>query len=547
MASLTSQKVGVFDAVRSSPATNRMDTHVKLIFSSLITVSLLVLSLSPALAATRRVSIAYDGNEANDHSVYPHANYSGRYVAFSSFSSNLVSGDTNGIWDVFLRDTESGVTTRVNLAYDGSEAGYTYGGSLFPPSLSISADGRYVAFDSDSTNLVKNDTNGNIDVFVRDTLLGATVRVSVASDGSEANGGSFLPIISGSGRFVLFTSRASNLVAGDTNNASDIFVHDMQTGITERVSVASDGSQADSDSYFYDTERAISKDGRYVVFTSDATNLVASDVNGQTDVFWHDRLTGKTELVSKASDDIQSNDFSFYPSISDDGCRIAFESFASNLVKDDTNDSDDAFLRDRCTGTTARISLDGLGQQTRGAFEPEVSPDGRYGVFSPISSYRFGGDIAVRDLTTQETVRISNASDGQAANSGSGHPTFSGDGKFVLFDSPASNLVAMDTNNKYDVFKARNNRAPLGNIGITWIPGAPADTSNKNRYKFIAMGATDPDGTIVDYLWDFGDGQTAHGPTVVHAYQEASTYLPTLTLVDDDGASTVKQTSVIAR
>ena len=511
---------------------------LKVIFPALLLGSAVSFGLSTAFAKTERISVANDGSEGQGSAAFPHTNQDGRYVTFSSSASNLVTGDTNNISDVFLRDTLLGTTQRINIAYDGSQANYTLEGSFSLPWSSISADGRYIAFDSSSTNLVKDDTNNVRDIFLRDTLLNTTTRISVASDGSEGNGYSFYPIISGNGRYVLFSSRATNLVTGDTNDALDIFVHDIQTGVTERVSVASDGSQANADSYFYDAERAISYDGRYAVFTSDATNLVTSDTNAQTDVFWHDRATGKTEVVSVAADGTQANNFTFYPSVSDDGCRIAFESYASNLVNNDTNNSDDAFMHDRCLNTTERISVDGLDQQTEGAFEPEISPDGRYVAFGPISTYWFGTAIAVRDTLNHETVRISNAPDGKPASDGSGHASFSGDGKFIVFNSSASNLVAMDTNAATDSFKARNNRAPKGTMAVTSL--------FSDLMRFEAKGAIDPDGTLVDYRWDFGDGQSAHGLNVTHRFLESGTFNVTLTLLDDDGATTVLTRSVLA-
>src|SRR5205823_5466864 len=213
-------------------------------------------------------------------------------------------------------------------------AGAEANGTSFAPA--ISADGRFVAFPSEATNLVPGDTNGVTDVFVRDRRTGTTERVSVSSAGAEANGTSFTPAISADGRFVAFSSDATNLVGRDTNGAVDVFVNDRMTGMTERVSVDSTGAQANAASIEQFCP-ALSGDGRFVAFESDATNLVPGDTNGVADVFVHDRLTATTERVSVDSAGAQANDKSDFPAISADGSVVAFVSTASNLVPDDTN------------------------------------------------------------------------------------------------------------------------------------------------------------------------------------------------------------------
>ncbi|MBU4457101.1 MAG: hypothetical protein KKA65_06395, partial [Nanoarchaeota archaeon] len=278
--------------------------------TSLILLSLLV---NPALAAagiTTRVSVASDGGQGNgDSSWGVSISADGRYVAFKSNASNLVSGDTNDANDVFVHDRQSGQTTRVSVASDGAQGNYHSG------SPSISADGRYVAFESYSNNLVSGDTNDAIDVFVHDRQSGQTRRVSLASDGAQGNYHSGSPSISADGRYVAFGSYSNNLVSGDTNDANDVFVHDRQSGQTRRVSLASDGTQGSGDS----SSPSISADGRYVAFYSDASNLVSGDTNGYWDVFVHDRQSGQTARVSVASDGAQGNGVSLYPSISADG------------------------------------------------------------------------------------------------------------------------------------------------------------------------------------------------------------------------------------
>jgi Tol biopolymer transport system component len=248
-------------------------------------------------------------------------------VAFESASDNLVAGDTNGEKDIFVHDLLSGETERVSLTSDGKQANV---GSVTP---AISADGRWVAFLTDASNLVEEDTNKAGDIFVHDRQSGETWRVSVASDGTEGNGRSYEPHISADGRFVVFTSDASNLVSGDTNRVSDVFIHDLQSGETRRVSLASDSRQGNSRSY----DPSISADGRFVVFTSAATNLVYGDANLSHDVFVHDLQTGQTRRASLSLDGLQGDNHSIEASISAEGRFVAFASAASNLVYSDTN------------------------------------------------------------------------------------------------------------------------------------------------------------------------------------------------------------------
>jgi len=282
---------------------------------------------------TVRISVNSDGNESDGYCYRPCISADGRYVAFHSNASNLITGDTNGAWDVFIHDTQASTTTRVSVASDKAQG---LDNSEYP---SISADGRFVAFDSSANNLVDDDTNSARDIFVNDTLTGDTTRVSVASDTTQGNGASELSYVNADGRFIAFVSVASNLVAGDTNGTNDIFIHDIQTGETKRVSVASDTSQSNGDSY----RSSISSDGRYVVFDSDASNLVAGDTNGVKDIFVHDTNTGSTTRVSVNSDAVQGNGISEFPFISTNGRYLAFISSADNLVVNDTNGVYDIF------------------------------------------------------------------------------------------------------------------------------------------------------------------------------------------------------------
>ena len=398
---------------------------------------------------TTRVSIASDRMQGNNNSQSPSISSDGRYVAFHSSASNLVSNDTNGTGDIFVHDRQTGETTRVSVADDGTQ-GNSY--SYFP---SISNDGRYVAFVSNASNLVSDDTNDVPDVFVYDQQMGGTTRVSVASNGMQGNGYANSPFISNDGRYVAFYSDASNLVNGDTNGVSDVFVHDRQTGGTVRVSVASDGMQGNS----WAELSSISEDGRYIAFHSSASNLVNGDTNSQIDVFVHDQQTGGTTRVSVADDGTQGNSYSIYPSISNDGRYVAFYSDASNLVNGDTNFATDIFVHDQQMGETTRVSVTHEGTQgNNSSYFPSISSDGRYVAFHSFASNLVSDDtngttdVFVYDRQTGKTMRMSVATDGAQGNNGSFEISMSDNGRYVAFYSDASNLVSDDTNDYGDIF-----------------------------------------------------------------------------------------------
>ncbi|MFJ5693865.1 DNRLRE domain-containing protein [Arthrobacter sp. NPDC093125] len=422
---------------------------------------------SSAAGTTTRVSVASDGTQANSESGPAEISADGRYVAFESTASNLVPGDTNNSSDVFVHDRNTGSMERVSVAGDGTQANGTIGSS-WP---AISADGRYVAFQSFAPNLVPGDTNGQDDVFVHDRVTGSTERVSVASDGTQGDDKSFFPAISGDGRYVAFQSLAPNLVPGDTNNDTDVFVHDRVTGSTEPVGVASDGTLANRES----VGAAISPDGRYVSFTSPADNLVPGDTNDADDVFVHDRVTGSTGRVSVANDGTQANDPSGTAAISADGRYVAFTSFADNLVPGDTSFTWDAFLHDRVTGSTVLISA---ANDTSGP--TAISADGRYVAFQSLT-----WDVLVHDRVTGSTEPISVATDGTQANDSSGPAAISGDGRYVAFPSTASNLVPGDTNGNSDVFVRDRQGAPAGGGGTS-----ETVTLTATADSYVSSGAT---------------------------------------------------------
>ena len=311
--------------------------------------------------STTRVSTATDGSQGNGSSFVPAISADGRYVAFYSDASNLVAGDTNGARDVFVRDLQTGETTRVSVSSSGAEAN----GDSFAPALS--SDGRYVAFSSAGTNLVDGDTNDANDIFIRDRQANTTTRVSVGFDGSQANGGSDQPSLSGDGRLVAFTSTASNIVNGDVNNLRDAFVYDRQTGTAVNVSVDSNGVQGDLES----SSPVLSADGKFVAYQSFADNLIPDDQNEGGDIFVRDLQANTTERVSEYTGHYEAEGDSQRPSISADGRYVAFDSDDWDLVWGDTNDSFDVFVNDRATTVTTRVSVDDSGTQSNSdSFRP---------------------------------------------------------------------------------------------------------------------------------------------------------------------------------
>jgi Tol biopolymer transport system component len=397
---------------------------------------------------TERMSVDSSGAQGNGSSFDVSISADGRHVAFASASSNLVSGDTNGVQDVFVRDRQGGTTQRVSVDSSGAQ------GNGNSSDTSISADGRYVAFRSAASNLVSGDTNEDLDVFVHDRQNGTTERVSIRPGGAQGNGHSYYPSISTDGRYVAFWSYAS-LVAGDTNGTWDIFVRDRQDGTTERVSVDSFGTEGDGTSLL----PSISGDGRHVAFESVATNLVSGDSNQSEDVFVRDRQGGTTERVSLGSSGEEGDDNSGSPSITADGRYVAFESLAMNLVSGDTNGAQDIFVRDRQGGTTERVSVDSSGAQgNSSSYSPAISADGRYVAFYSLADNLVDGDtnvqwdVFVHDRQSGMTECASLDSLGNQADGNSDDPAISADGRYVVFKSEARNLVSGDTNMRQDVF-----------------------------------------------------------------------------------------------
>ena len=387
-----------------------------------------------------RVSVSSAGAQAFTPSESPSISADGRYVAFES-QAPLVPDDTNGMSDVYVRDRAAGTTTRVSVRGRNGQLDASSG------SPKLSAQGRYVAFSSHAANLVPGDTNDQPDIFVRDLVTGATSRANVSAAGAQANEVSFTDSISADGRYVAFTSSATNLVPDDTNDAADVFVRDQRTGAVTRVFVP--GDQDDGSEW-----AMLSAGGRYVVFNSDVDALTDG-----IDVHLMDLVTGATERIDMSSAGAIANDGSdLGPAISGNGRYVTFSSRATNLVPGDTNTTTDVFVRDRLAGTTRRVSLSPAGVQANGpSGSATISADGRYVAFSTAATNLVPGDtndtgdVLVRDQRTGALIRASLSYRGKQPND-SVAGALSADGRHVVLVSPASNLVPHDTNGVTDVF-----------------------------------------------------------------------------------------------
>jgi Tol biopolymer transport system component len=409
-------------------------------------------------AKTTRASIGSQEQESPNGAIYPSISGSGRYVVFETSSANLVPGDTNGESDVFVRDRKTGRTERVSVRSNGAQANSWSGYA------SVSANGRFVSFTSDASNLVQGDTNGVQDIFVHDRRTGTTTRASINTRGRQGNDDSSESDISATGRFVLVSSTATNLVRDDANGYEDLFVHDRVTGTTRLVSVRSNGAQANAAVGNVDPG-SISADGRFITFSSAASNLVKDDSNAVSDVFVHDRVAGKTTRVGMSSAGDEADGSSQDPSISGDGKLVTFSSDATNLVGSDANGERDIFVHNRNQGTTRRISVSSADEEADGfSGSPSISADGRYVAFESFAENLIADDtnnvtdVYLRDRKRRTTVRVSLTNAGAEGNSESSYPFISANGRFVAFQSSATNLIGNDTNATTDIYV----RGPLG-------------------------------------------------------------------------------------
>ena len=298
-------------------------------------------------------SLSSGGVPANGTASFASISADGRYVAFGTYAM-LAPEDVTGDWDAYLRDLQSGTTTLVSVSLTKTQGNASSANTAQPR---VSADGRYVAFDSLASNLVGDDTNGFRDVFLRDLQSGTTVRLSVNDLGVEGDGPSSRPAMSADGGIIAFDSIATNLIPADTNGVSDVFVRDVLLEATTRASVDSSGVQGDGVSY----NASVSGNGRHVLFTSVA-NLAPGGPTVWWNVFARDLLEGTTTRESVTFDGELADTGAFFHSASGDGRLVAFDSYSTNLVPEDFNDLEDVFVRERWTNFTSLCSpgVDGV-------------------------------------------------------------------------------------------------------------------------------------------------------------------------------------------
>jgi hypothetical protein len=415
---------------------------------AIITALALLAGAAATAGTTERVSVTSNELEATGgDSVGAAVSADGRFIAFSSAATDLVAGDTNARSDVFVRDRANGTTERVSVDSSEDEGNNT------SDSPAISGDGRFVSFYSLSNDLVPGDLNAGGDVFVRDRLNGTTERISVDSSEAEANNSSGASAITPDGRYVAFASIASNLGAPD-GAGWDIFVRDRQAGTTELVSVPGPGALESGSADF----PSISDDGNLVAFES-SKKLTSTDGTIHSDVFLRDRTGATTTLLSVSSAEVQSDYPSYSTAISGNGLFVAFVSGATNLVPNDPSGYD-TFLRDLAAGTTERISVssNGTGANSN-ALDPAISADGRFVAFDSSATNLGSGDttayadVFLRDRLLGTTERVSQSTAGVEGSQASTNASISHDGGVIGFESIASNLVTDDTNATIDVFQ----------------------------------------------------------------------------------------------
>jgi len=413
---------------------------------------LAVLALAAAGAqVASRASVSSAGLQGSGRSQVCAISADGRFIAFQSLARDLVLDDTNAAQDIFVHDRASGATERVSLATGGAQAD----GASGRPSLS--ADGRFVAFQSFATNLVVGDTNGECDVFVRDRWAATTQRVSLSAGGAEVHGPSFAPSISADGRRVAFHGSASDLVAADVNGVSDVFVRDRLLGKTVLASAGPLGSPGNGPS----SDASLSPDGGHVAFHSSASDLVALDTNQASDVFVRDLAAATTLRASLAPGHLQLDGDSLYPSLGDGGRAVAFSSRAANLLLGPVDGRWQIYVRLPASDRTWLASADSSGTPGRGgSHRPSLAADGRSVAFQSEAPNLVPGDsngsfdAFLRHLPAGPTQRVSLGPGGVQGDGDSGLPALSGDGGAVAFESWSTSFAAGDTNGQWDVFVA---------------------------------------------------------------------------------------------
>ena len=472
----------------------KIGAAVAALLAAALTTAVVHPATAGAAGGTKQISLDATNDDPNGASFGRSVSADGAFIAYSSDASDLVASDPNGYRDIFVRDRQGGANLLVSIGLGGAPAD---GDSGDP---SISADGRYVAFASNATNLVLNDTNNRRDVFVRDLINHSTKRISIATGGGAANGISYMPEITGDGRYVAFASNATNLVAGDTNAKADVFVRDTVTKVTTRVSLTAGGGQGDGDSI----RPSISTDGTRVVYESLATNLAPGVTNGHSNIFLRDRNASTTTRVSRTPLGKTPNGNSFLGAISADGSTVVYDADATNVVAGDANGFTDIFRFVVASATTTRVSVAEGGGATDGAsYGRAISADGRYVAFSSDAnnivsspgSQAPGRDVFEVDTTTGRALLISYDVDGEKANGSSFKPVMSTDATTIAFRSEASDLTRQtDDNGASDVFARSVVMVSVGSVSV------PEGTTCAHFARFaVTLSAPDIAPVTVDY------------------------------------------------
>ncbi|WP_455223077.1 PKD domain-containing protein [Kaarinaea lacus] len=484
------------------------------------------MTMPDLLGDTVRISVDSNEQQSNANSINGSISADGRYVVFDSVASNLVENDANESWDIFLRDRLNETTVRLSQSWQGGDSD---GASIDPV---ISDDGTVVVFSSSATNLVDGDTNQIADIFRVDLIDGSVARISVNQELEEANNDNDAPDVSSDGRYIVYESNATNLAnTADNNGATDIFLFDSVTGITELVSINSEEEQGNGIS----RNPSVSDDGRYVAFESQSNNLVEDDTNNASDIFMRDRELGMTYRLSVNNTGEQANDDSATPMINANGTVVVFQSTASNLVGNDQNNVRDIFVRDLINSSTSRVNVSSSGDETNASTytSPAIDASGRYIVFYSSANNLVENDsnnawdVYLRDRESRQTTLVSVNTNGQQGNASSFIPTLSAGGHYVVFGSGAQNLVADDTNESWDIF-----------AHVLIQPNrAPIADAGEDRQTFLGESvtlnggnSTDPDIPMpqLTYLWSIESAPQGSNATIVDPVSETASFVPDL-------------------
>ncbi|MDQ2985190.1 MAG: hypothetical protein M3R13_00545 [Armatimonadota bacterium] len=429
---------------------------------------------------TSRVTPVLFGSFSEGWSTAARTSRDGRFTVFQSRARNLVYRDFSGNHDIFIRDSLLGITECLSRRPDGES---TYRESTSPD---VSDNGRYVVFVSDAGNLVAGDTNEFHDIFLRDRVSRKTTRLSMGMNGAETNSGSFKPRISGDGKYVVFLSYATNLIANQTSGFANAFRYSMETGVTESVSLADDGSEGNSDV----TTADIDQDGDRIAFASRATNLVEV-FSFFEHVYLRDITAGSTTRASTNGGGEPANAWSGEASISANGNVVAFESSGTNLVTGDFNSRSDVFARNLSEGTTKLVSLSTAGVQSdRHCYNASASQDGRFISFNTESPLMVPGDtnnahdVFLRDTTKDSTLLVSRPHVGGTAAGRSQRGSVADNGTTIVFDSEAGNILKGDANNGPDTFAfdTKANVTVLASVRAVDAFGDFGSISSNGRY-----------------------------------------------------------------